>query len=176
MGADFVRPRTHMMLTVRAEGRTWLADVGFGGDGLLEPIPLEHGQTSRQSVWTYRVAREAGPWHWALQSQREGGWVDLYGFTLEPHHPIDYVMANHFTFTHPLSGFVRTPTAQRVQPDRRLLMRGPRLIETAAGGATEERAVEPEELDGLLRERFRIALAEEELDLLRARWPVPVAG
>jgi N-hydroxyarylamine O-acetyltransferase len=175
-GAAFVRPRTHMVLTVRADGRTWLADVGFGGEGLLEPIPLEHGQTSRQAVWTYRVVREAGPWHWALQSLRPDGWMDMYGLTLEPQHPIDYVMANHYTSTHPLSGFIRTPTVQRVLPDRRLALRGPLLVETAGGGTTAERAVEPGELDGLLRERFGVALTDEELDLLLARWPAPVAG
>ncbi|TMC10160.1 MAG: arylamine N-acetyltransferase [Chloroflexi bacterium] len=97
LGASFVRARTHMLLVVQAEGRPWLADVGFGGDGLLEPVPLEHGQTSRQGEWTYRVVREDGPWNWALHARRPDGWVELYGFTLEPQHPIDYVMANHFT-------------------------------------------------------------------------------
>ena len=33
-----VRPRTHMVLIVRCDDREWLADVGFGGDGLLEPV------------------------------------------------------------------------------------------------------------------------------------------
>jgi arylamine N-acetyltransferase len=28
-----MRPRTHMVLTLPCEGRDWLADVGFGGDG-----------------------------------------------------------------------------------------------------------------------------------------------
>src|SRR6476659_1931355 len=31
--------RTHMVLRVPIAGETWLADVGFGGLGLLEPLP-----------------------------------------------------------------------------------------------------------------------------------------
>jgi N-hydroxyarylamine O-acetyltransferase len=171
MRATFVRPRTHMALLVQAEGGQWLADVGFGGDGLLEPIPLEHEHTSRQGPWTFRVVREAGPWNWALQSLRPEGWSDLYGLTLEPQHPVDYVMANHFTSTHPLSQFTRVATAQRTGLDRRLTLRGQVLAETTPDGATEEQVVDAGALDDVLLERFGIALTAEELDLLRSRWP-----
>src|SRR5258708_35470521 len=34
------RMRTHMVLAVGVDGASWLADVGFGGLGLLEPLPL----------------------------------------------------------------------------------------------------------------------------------------
>jgi N-hydroxyarylamine O-acetyltransferase len=175
-GASFVRPRTHMTLLVRTEGRQWLADVGFGGDGLLEPIPLEHEGIGQQGPWTFRVVREAGPWNWALQSLRPEGWFDLYGFTLEPQHPIDYVMANHFTSTHPLSAFTRVATAQRTGLDRRLTLRGRLLTETTPDGATEEHVVDAGALDDVLLERFGIALTAEELDLLRARWPAQPSG
>src|SRR5450755_2396793 len=40
MGGPPVRPRTHMLLRVEADGVLWIADVGFGGWGLIEPIPL----------------------------------------------------------------------------------------------------------------------------------------
>src|SRR3954470_24994759 len=35
--------RTHMVLRVPIAGEDWLADVGFGAFGLLEPIPLRDG-------------------------------------------------------------------------------------------------------------------------------------
>ncbi|HLK45126.1 MAG TPA: arylamine N-acetyltransferase, partial [Acidimicrobiales bacterium] len=35
------RPLTHLALRVVADGRPWLADVGFGAGGLLDPIPLD---------------------------------------------------------------------------------------------------------------------------------------
>jgi N-hydroxyarylamine O-acetyltransferase len=170
MGVGFVRPRTHMALLVRADGRPWLADVGFGGDGLLEPIRLEHEATSRQGGWTYRVVRES-EWTWAVQGMRPEGWLDLYGFTLEPQHPIDYVMANHFTSTHPLSSFTYLATVQCPGPARRLTMRGRRLVEALPDGTADEHPVEAGDLVDVLPERFGIALTAEELDALRARWP-----
>src|SRR5262249_55036820 len=57
-GATGVRPRSHMNLLVEVDGSPWLADVGFGGDGLLEPLPLVEGRESRQAAWTYRLMRE----------------------------------------------------------------------------------------------------------------------
>jgi N-hydroxyarylamine O-acetyltransferase len=169
MGAAFVRPRTHMTLLARAEGRQWLTDVGFGADGLLEPIPFEHEGTSRVGGWTYQVVRD-DEWNWRLVSVRPDGPVDLYGFTVEPQLPIDYVMANHYTSTHPLSPFTRVATAQRAGPDRRLAMRGKRLDEELPDGTTEVHAVDAADLDDVLLERFGIELSAEELDVLHARW------
>ena len=175
LGVSSVRPRTHMALLVVAEGRRWLADVGFGADGLVEPIPLEHGHTARQGAWTYRVVHD-GEWSWALQTGGPGGWLDLYGFTLEPEHPIDYVMANHFTSTHPLSSFTRIATAQRAGPDRRLTLRGRLLAEAMPDGTTAARGVDAGELGDLLPERFGIVLTADELDLLRVRWTAQPAA
>lgn len=57
-GATRVLPRTHMLLRVEAEEAAWLADVGFGGDGLLRPLPFVPGPECRQYGWTYRLAKE----------------------------------------------------------------------------------------------------------------------
>src|SRR5437773_4659205 len=54
--------RTHMVLLLVIDGEPWLADVGFGGLGLLEPMPLADGATSQQSGLTYRLRRDEGLW------------------------------------------------------------------------------------------------------------------
>src|SRR3954471_2052207 len=54
-GASGPRPRTHMLLRVDVEGWPWLADVGFGGDGLLLPVPLVAGRVAHQYAWAFRV-------------------------------------------------------------------------------------------------------------------------
>jgi arylamine N-acetyltransferase len=53
-GADpgVVRPRTHLVLGVRAEGVSWHADVGFGACSLLEPLPFGPG-VSREQLQEY---------------------------------------------------------------------------------------------------------------------------
>jgi N-hydroxyarylamine O-acetyltransferase len=170
-GASFVRPRTHMVLLVRVDGRSWLADVGFGSAGLVEPIPLEDGLSCQQGGWTFRVVREEDERTWALHLRQPDGWLDLYGITLDPQHPIDYVMANHFTSTHPLSAFTHVATAQRTGPDRRLTLRGRSLTEWMPDGTTEAQPVSAAELEDVLTGRFGIELTAGELAALHGRWP-----
>src|SRR4051812_28871446 len=53
-----VLPRTHMVLKVEAEGESWLADVGFGGISLLEPIRLIPDLETKQGSWKLRLKKE----------------------------------------------------------------------------------------------------------------------
>jgi N-hydroxyarylamine O-acetyltransferase len=103
-------PRTHMILQVHAGGQDWLADTGFGGYGLVEPVLLEPGTIQPQFAWKFRLLNEKETW--ILQSERLGEWQDQYSFTLEPQLPVDYTLGNWFCSTHPESKFVRTLTAQ----------------------------------------------------------------
>jgi N-hydroxyarylamine O-acetyltransferase len=129
LGATRLTPRTHMLLEVEADGAPWLADVGFGGQGPLKPVPLTPGLVSRQFAWTYRVADgEAG--QRVLQLLEGDAWHDLYVFTAEPQHLVDYEVANHYVSTHPSSPFVRTLTAQLSTPDARTTLRGRELLVT----------------------------------------------
>jgi N-hydroxyarylamine O-acetyltransferase len=98
------RPRTHLVLRVRANGDDWHADVGFGRGTLLEPIPFGPGGPYEQSGWRFRVV-EDGP-ELVLQTVQGGGWVDLYGFLPDPVPFIDVETSNWFTCTHPRSPFV----------------------------------------------------------------------
>ena len=41
LGESRLRARTHMLLMVTVDDRPMIADVGFGGGGLLHPIPLQ---------------------------------------------------------------------------------------------------------------------------------------
>ena len=54
------RALDHLLLRVTENDRPWLADVGFGGGGLLDPVPFEVGVESDQSGWLYRLV-EDGP-------------------------------------------------------------------------------------------------------------------
>ena len=54
--------RTHMVLRVLIDGAPWLADVGFGGFCLLEPIPLVDGLTCNQGGILYSLRREETAW------------------------------------------------------------------------------------------------------------------
>jgi N-hydroxyarylamine O-acetyltransferase len=126
-GATGVRARTHMLLKVDLPEGAFVADVGFGGDGLVHPIALAAGVETWVGFMGHRLRREGGDW-WVLQGNDGGEWSDLYTFTLEPHHPIDFVMANHFTSTWPRSSFVTNLTAQRTWPEKRTILRNRELV------------------------------------------------
>ena len=168
MGNARVLPSTHMTVSVSAGGQPWLADVGFGGEGLLEPVPLADGVSSEQGGRGYRLVRETER-EWVLRTSRPDGWLDLYSFTLEPRREADYFVANYYTSTHPRSPFTGRMVAQCVEPDRRLSLIDRSLVESNASGEVTTREASEGELGALLR-RFGIVLAPEELDLLRPVW------
>lgn len=153
-GARRVTPRNHMLLLADAGGAGWLADVGFGAEGPLLPVPWSGGE-SPQGAWTYRVVPEPGsPGLWTLQSRRDGGWADLYVFSREPQEPIDYELASWYTSTHPDSPFVRTLTAQLITPEERRTLRGRDLVLDRGTAVTRRTIGDDGELLAVLEETF----------------------
>jgi N-hydroxyarylamine O-acetyltransferase len=157
MGSNEPQPSGHMLLRVDAGGRPWLADVGFGGQRLLEPIPLEDGATARQGSWTYRLDYE-GAGVWVLRVWRPDGWFDLYSFTLEPRHHGDYGVYNYYTSTNPDSPFVKGVVVLKTERHLRRSLTGRRFTTTYPDGSIERRELSGAELIGVLRSTFGIAL------------------
>ncbi|MEV0612300.1 arylamine N-acetyltransferase [Nonomuraea sp. NPDC050404] len=141
-------PRSHAMLTVVARGRTWLADVGFGGEGLVEPLPFEEGASLASGEWRWRLGRDGQ--FWVLHS----GETELYAFRPdEPQLPSDFEVANYYVSTHPQSPFTRHLLAQRTTADARVRLEGVRL--TTA-----------EELVGWLRAELGIEITRPDAETL----------
>jgi N-hydroxyarylamine O-acetyltransferase len=158
--------RTHMVLRLVIDGDPWLADVGFGGLGLLEPMPLCEGATSQQSGLTYMLRREDHVWvlscrgalNWLDPTAAPGaGVMDLYEFSEDPQTPADVEVANHFTSTHPNSMFRRTLTIQRTTREERSILRHDTFTRYA-GGRIEDQSVEGPRLRALARDVFGVTL------------------
>jgi N-hydroxyarylamine O-acetyltransferase len=147
-----ILPRLHMLLLVDADGSRWVADAGFGLEGLLMPVPLEAGRESRQFAWTYRVVEEAG--EWMLQSLREASWNNLYSFSLEPQASADYELANYYSSTHPDSRFTRTLIVQLPAPEARVALRNLELITDRGGSIATRMLASDDELLAVLAETF----------------------
>jgi N-hydroxyarylamine O-acetyltransferase len=143
--------RTHMVLEVRStevrstevgstevgSTKTFLADVGFGAIGIVEPIPLEDSASSLQGGLLYRLRRERELW--VLSVQDANGLVtDLYEFSEDPQTPGDVAVANHFTSTHPDSIFRRTLTIQKSRMDDRVALSSLSLTRHTRGRMTTE--------------------------------------
>lgn len=150
-GTTAITPRTHMVLLVRMNDMEYLCDVGFGGDGLLYPLPLD-GQSHRQFLWNYRVADEGD--QKVLQAERSGGWFDYYAFLPEERPAIDFEVSNWFTCTHPRSRFVTTLTVQLSTGEARYILRNRNFIMDRGGSEETAKIQSPEELLELLGNRF----------------------
>ncbi|PWT80066.1 MAG: hypothetical protein C5B57_12855 [Blastocatellia bacterium] len=145
-----IRPRTHMVLTVLCNDRQWLADVGFGGDGLVEPIAVDSTCVEQAGV-VYRVMPEQSLR--VLQRQVRGGWEDLYAVLPDSVFAIDFECGNWYTSTHPTSPFVQTLTAQRIVGDSRHVLRN-LTYSVQRGQEVMTREITRGELIPLLRDTF----------------------
>ena len=154
-GPPGVRPRTHMLLRVELDEGAHLADVGFGGDGLVHPLSFAPGAEVRAAGVTHRLRREDDLW--VLTADADGDTTDLYAFTLEPQYAVDYEMANHYTSTWPGSKFVQTLTAQRSWPEGRSILRNRELTVREGGTVRTETVRDPEHLLKLLDREFGLS-------------------
>jgi N-hydroxyarylamine O-acetyltransferase len=154
------RPLDHLTLRVTDDVGTWLADVGFGGGGLLDPVPFELGTETDQSGWRYRLMEDGR--EWVLQVFQDGGWTDMFSFVPEPVPRVDIEVSNWYTATHPSSSFVHGIMAGLRSVDRCLTLMmfdvtQPLLIERPVGGASSITPVAPDEVPALLGQRFALA-------------------
>ncbi|MER5869482.1 arylamine N-acetyltransferase [Streptomyces sp. NPDC002044] len=153
---------THAVLVVTVDGEPWLCDAGFGYLTPTEPVPLARtGAVVAQGEWSFRVREEAGG-VLVLCSPRAGAWRDLYAFSPQPYHPVDYVVLSHYSSSHPASSFVGRVVVQRPGEHVRQALVGRRLTSLHPDGRTGERLVGPDELAVLLDREFGLRLPERE--------------
>ena len=151
------RPKTHMALRVGDV----LVDVGFGAATPLGAVPLS-GDPVTFGVWTYQLVPDSTPEGFESLALRCNG-KTLYHVTLEPRHPVDYVAANHYTSTHPSSGFLTGGiTAQLPADDVQTVLRGAVLYEFRPDGVTES----PVDDLSILHDRFGLDLPARDLGAL----------
>ncbi len=167
-GATAVLPRTHMTLRVRLPGGDRLADVGFGADGPLLPVPFD-GTPVVCAGDSHRLAREPGG-ALVLRRRASEAWSDLYAFLETPAQPVDFVVANHFTSTWPQSTFVRSLTAQRSTLDARHVLRG-RSYTCRSGEVSETRELDDTSALALLRNVIGLDVTAEEVRVALADAP-----
>jgi N-hydroxyarylamine O-acetyltransferase len=143
-----VTARLHMVLAVEVGGREHLVDPGFGGPGSRSPIPLISGAEARGPFGIHRLIEDRSVF--MLQGSIDGEWRDLYCFTRESEHDVDFEVANHYMSTHPKSRFRRQLVVHRATPtgsvsllDQELTQKSDGAIQrsTLAGGAAVREAL-----------------------------------
>ncbi|QNK01871.1 arylamine N-acetyltransferase family protein [Dyella telluris] len=168
-------PQTHMLLRVEVEGESWLADVGFGSMALGGALRLVVDEAQPTSLEPFRLVTDGV--HWRTQALVRDEWRTLYRFRLQPAEAIDYVVANHFTSTHPTSHFLHSLIVARTLHDRRLGLRDREFVVHALGQESVRRTLQgTAEIRRVLEEQFGLRLpASPLLDAKLDALPMPAA-
>ena len=151
-------PRTHMFLTVAFPQRTYVLDPGFGGLAPDVPVALdEAAPTTDASHW---MARDGA--YWVLKARTDEKIVDCWATTLEADNASDFVVANHYTATHPASAFRNRLMLRAFAGDVRVSVMN-RSVTIADGTTSRTRELaDRAALRALLVEHFGFDLPEVE--------------
>jgi N-hydroxyarylamine O-acetyltransferase len=149
-------PRTHMLLKVDLADGPWLADAGFGGCLLDQPLRLEAGAEQKTLAGTYRLTEERGLF--SLSARQPGGWRTMYMFDFTRPEPSDFEMANWFTSTNPQHVLVQNLIMERVTDGRRYKLVNRRfVVEESGGRVVDGRNVEnARDLETVLLKSFNV--------------------
>lgn len=152
-------PRAHEINAVELPDGPWLADVGFGGNGLIEPIPLRVGAEIDQSHGRFRLLADE-TYGLRLEHERPAGWLANYAFSLEPFLAADYRAINYFIGRSSDSVFTQTLICVRTTPTERRLLVADQFKIRPLDGVTRDRATitTAAELRATLREHFALEL------------------
>ena len=173
-------PRLHVVLVVRVEAQDYLVDVGFGGGGPPEPLPLRAGEITPAAGDVFRTdAGDAalGEDSWVLWGVQAGAWRRLYSFehvSLDcPRvHAADFLSVSHYVQAGRGTLFFTIRVASMPLADGRVTLLKRELRRRGAERLGEEPAVEvtaiadASEYRRLALAHFGIALTPEQAQVI----------
>jgi N-hydroxyarylamine O-acetyltransferase len=143
---------------VETEGNKWLADVGFGNDGVIAPLLLEENTEQKQFAHTYRLITHP-TLGYVLQKKNEYGYYPLYALTLEECSPEDFLMSNHFTSTFPESFFLTMRMCTMPTKAGRITLTDSHFKVVEKNDVSESPIANDDEFNTALKEHFGLDLA-----------------
>lgn len=149
---DEVPPRTHRVTRFELDGRSWISDVGFGAPTPRVPYGLE--LDVEQDLDGDVVRLREGRLGLRLELRTEEGWRALYSFGLDRAYDVDFVVANHYTSTHPLSRFKAGPRLARTFASGRLTMGASEVLDTRLTPPSRQPTPRGEALRAMLERDF----------------------
>ncbi len=145
-------PRTHMVVRVTIEGRSWLVDAGFGAAVPPQPLAMDSEDPQPTRHESYRVVRHGAEWQVAALIEEE--WRTLYRIENVVPPAIDYEIGNWYTSAHPDSHFRHQLIAARTTAEARYGLRDNRLTTRLADGRLDRRYLGADEIERVLGEIF----------------------
>lgn len=167
-----LRARTHMLLQVELPGEAtpFIADVGFGGHRVAQPLRLIPGEAQPSSDGQLRITANGD--ELAVETLLPTGWVPMYRFTQQAQHDIDFEPLNWYTGAHPGSIFCHNLLMERLTPQLRTGLFNDRLMRRRPGEAPQVRRIESlADFEAVLIEQFELHLPKPVVALLYERVP-----
>jgi N-hydroxyarylamine O-acetyltransferase len=155
-GIDYTA-KTHQVMLVEINDRKWLADVGFGHDGIMAPLILREGGDQEQFAHTYRLLKHP-EYGYILQKKIADEYISMYAFTLNRCYPMDFIMSNYFTSTFPESFFVKMRMCTKPTKESRITLTDTRFKIMAGGNVTEKEIRNDDEFNRVLKKHFSLDL------------------
>ena len=156
---DVTSARTHLTLRVRTGSESWLSDVGFGSSP-AGPLSLDAEDPQQVGAWTYEVVPGDLPSTWALRELQAGEWVTQYTVEEASVYPIDVVLSNYYTSTHPESWFTQVPIVVCREPEAIRSLLGRTYTITRPGHVKERRELSDAEWKDALQQEFGLTDTE----------------
>ncbi len=155
-----VTPLSHMVLRVETEFGPHLADVGFGGVGLVEPIALESSNPQHLDFEPRRIVEREE--HLVHQIQLGEEWKDIYQFIPTSVAPIDLEIGNWYSFTHPQARFRNSLLVAKLHRDGRIIIADTELIERDWHGHVKRTEIKTQaQLHQILAEKFELRVSPD---------------
>jgi N-hydroxyarylamine O-acetyltransferase len=149
--------KTHQVILVENNGKRWLADVGFGNDGIIAPLLLKENLDQKQFAHTYRLIKNP-KFGYVLQKKILNKYMSLYAFTLMECYPEDFIMSNHFTSTFPESFFVKMRMCTMPTKEGRITLTDTQFKTMTNGDITEKAIENDDEFSTFLKKYFSLDL------------------
>jgi N-hydroxyarylamine O-acetyltransferase len=148
------RPRTHLVVIAKIEGRLYLLDTGFGSHGIR--LPMDLSQTNQEIVQdgqTYKLEKKGSDFNlfaWVHET-----WLPQYSFKKQAYEYIDFAPVNFMNSTHPDSIFVKAPLIILFNPKGKKVLTG-NTIKYYSDEEMSEKMFDNAEYKAILKEEFNL--------------------
>ncbi len=147
----------HLMLRVDLEGKSVIADVGFG-DGFLHPIPL-NGSVQEEGNSRFQVTKEQDDLY-LMSSQDSATWQPQYRFTLTARKLNHFSAMARYHQTSSQSSFTQKSICTIATQNGRVTLGDRKLKITELGEKCERNILSAAEYVMLLQTHFGVVLPE----------------
>ena len=151
---------THRISLVKIDGRSYIADVGFGPLGPQRPVCMS-GEESHENFRVFRVEeRQQGEFH--LQTLKDGEFYSLYKFELARYGSADCEVGHFYSHKHPDATFVNHLVVSNIHDREVHSLRNHEYRVITATGEQREPIKDGTHLHEILNTRFGIKVSEDE--------------